>query len=142
MTANSLNHDAEALTQRFAMRLAAGLTERAVATPHDISERLRFAREKALTQAREARQAVAAPAVVGAGRSAALLTGGPAWWRRAASVLPLVVLVAGLLFIRERMAEEQVHAAAEIDAVLLADDLPPEAFSDPGFGEFLKAPPP
>ena len=33
-------------------------------------------------------------------------------------------------------------AAAEVDAALLADDLPPEAYTDPGFGEFLKAPPP
>jgi hypothetical protein len=57
-------------------------------------------------------------------------------------VLPLIVLVAGLLLIQERMAFEQVEAAAEIDAVLLADDLPPEAYTDPGFGEFLKSSPP
>lgn len=142
MTTNSLYQDTDALTHRVALRLAAGLTERATATPHDIAERLRFAREKALAQAREVRKAVAAPAVLQNGGSAAALAGGPAWWHRVASVLPLVVLVLGLLFIRERMAVEQVKAAAEIDAVLLADDLPPEAYSDPGFGEFLKAPPP
>jgi hypothetical protein len=142
MSTNSLYQDTEALTLRFVSRLAAGLTERAAATPHDISERLRFAREKALAQAREARKTVAAPAVLVAGSSSAVLGGGPAWWHRVASLLPLVVLVGGLLVIRDRMAVEQVKAAAEIDAILLADDLPPEAYSDPGFGEFLKAPPP
>ena len=30
---------------------------------------------------------------------------------------------------------------AEIDAALLADDLPPKAYSDAGFAEFLKTPP-
>jgi hypothetical protein len=37
---------------------------------------------------------------------------------------------------------QQIQAAAEVDAVLLADDLPPEAYADPGFGEFLKLPQP
>jgi hypothetical protein len=36
---------------------------------------------------------------------------------------------------------EQVVAAAEFDAQLLADDLPPAAFSDPGFAEFLRSAP-
>ena len=30
--------------------------------------------------------------------------------------------------------------AAEIDALLLSDDLPPGAYADPGFVEFLKKP--
>jgi hypothetical protein len=30
--------------------------------------------------------------------------------------------------------------AAEIDSALLADDLPPKAYSDAGFVEFLKTP--
>lgn len=142
MTKTRLPQDAEALEIRFASRLAAGLTERAAATPHDISERLRFAREQALARARESRQAQAAPAVLSTGRGAAVLGAPATWWHRAASVLPLLVLAAGLLLISERVAHEQVEAAAEIDAVLLADDLPPEAYSDPGFAEYLKTPQP
>ncbi len=143
--------DAEALEARFAARLAAGLSERAAATPHDISERLRVAREQAVTRAREARRAAAvpvtAPAVVVAGRSRGVVAlggfgGGPAWWQRVASVLPLAVLVVGLLMIQQRVVNEQVEAAAEIDSVLLADDLPPNAYSDPGFAEYLKTPAP
>lgn len=140
MTTSSLPHDAEALTLRFAARVAAGLSERATEVPHDVSERLRFAREKAVAQARIARRAAQAPVALGGGTAA--FGGGGAWWQRLASILPLVLLVAGLLLIQERVTLEQVEAAAEIDAVLLADDLPPEAYTDPGFGEFLKAPPP
>ncbi len=140
MKTTSLPHDAEALSLRFAGRVAAGLSERAADMPHDLSERLRFAREKALAQARTARRTADGPVSVGGG--AAAFGGGTAWWQRLAAVLPLIMLVAGLLLIQERVALEQVEAAAEIDAVLLADDLPPEAYSDPGFGEFLRAPPP
>ena len=53
-------------------------------------------------------------------------------------MLPLLVLVAGLVMIDNWAVREQVLAAAEIDAQLLADDLPPAAYSDPGFGEYLR----
>jgi hypothetical protein len=52
------------------------------------------------------------------------------------------VLTAGLVLIERLNNHEQIYAAAEIDAVLLADELPPSAYSDPGFGEFLKLPVP
>jgi Protein of unknown function (DUF3619) len=142
MTQTRLPQDAEALELRFATRLAAGLTERAAATRLDIAERLRFAREQALARARESRKATLAPAAAYAGHGTLALGGPPAWWQRVASILPLLLLAVGLLLISERVAEEQMLAAAEIDAVLLADDLPPEAYSDPGFAEFLKSPQP
>lgn len=146
MKTNRQFHDAAALELRFAARVAAGLNAQAAAVPHDIAERLRFGREQALAKAREARRlavaAAGAPAVVGSARGSAVLGAPAPWWQRAASVLPLLLLVVGLFFIRERMAREQVQAAAEVDAVLLADDLPPSAYSDPGFAEFLKTPEP
>jgi hypothetical protein len=144
MRVTSHHHDAEALQARLAARLAAGLSERAETLPPDIGERLRFAREQALARAHEARRPApaGAAAVVAAGRGGAVLGAPPPWWQRLASALPLAVLVAGLLLIQHRVSVEQVHAAAEIDAVLLADDLPPDAYSDPGFGEFLKSPQP
>ena len=136
--------DTEALEARLGARVAAGLSERSQVLPHDIGERLRVAREQAVARAREARRPAlaAAPAVVGVSRGAAVLAGPPAWWQRAASVLPLLVLLAGLLMIHEWLQQEQVQAAADIDAVLLADDLPPAAYTDPGFAEFLKSPAP
>ena len=63
------------------------------------------------------------------------------WWPQAASVLPLLVLVSGLLLIDNWVTREQVLAAAEIDAQLLSDTLPPTAYSDPGFAEYLRSSP-
>lgn len=130
----------EALQARVAYRLAGRLSERAANLEDDVSERLRFAREKALERAQAARAAQARP-VVGVGASgAALLGSAGGWWVRLGSVLPLIALAAGLLLIQHLHGEAQIAAAAEIDAELLADDLPPAAYSDAGFVEFLKTP--
>jgi len=56
-------------------------------------------------------------------------------------VLPLLALVGGLLLIDRLQTDAQISVAAEVDAALLADTLPPTAYSDVGFVEFLKTPP-
>ena len=131
------------LEARLGARLAAALTARSQALPHDINERLRFAREKSLAVARQSRASAADGTVIAGvtAQGSAILGGFQPWWQRAASALPLLVLVAGLVMIDNWSAREQVLAAAEIDAQLLSDDLPPAAYSDPGFGEYLRNPP-
>jgi Protein of unknown function (DUF3619) len=130
----------DALQARVAYRLAGRLSEQATTLDDDIAERLRFAREKALERAQLAR-AVQGQAVVAVSTSgAAVLGSAGGWWVRLGSVLPLIALAAGLLLIQHLHTEAQIAAAAEIDAELLADDLPPAAYSDAGFVEFLKTP--
>jgi Protein of unknown function (DUF3619) len=136
------------LEARLGARMASALTVRAQHVPHDVSERLRVAREQAVGRARVARAAQAASGTAGivvgvSARGAALLsapggTQGP-WWQRAAALLPLLVLVSGLVMIERWAVLEQVQAAADIDALLLSDGLPPTAYSDPGFGEFIRS---
>lgn len=144
MNTTSRSAGAYALEARLGARLAAGLTTRAQGVPHDISERLRVSREQAVARARLSRRAAPASsaAVVGVSRSGVATFGGfSSWWQRAASVLPLVVLVLGMVAIDHWSTREQVLAAADIDAQLLSDDLPPAAYSDPGFAEFLRSGP-
>ena len=135
---------AEAAQTRFAMRIAAALSERhRLGTDADIDTRLRFAREQALAVAAKARNAVVAgaPALVGVGGGAALLGRGTEsnpWWLRLGSLLPLAVLLAGLALIDSRYASSQIEAAVEVDSAILADALPPEAYRDQGFVEYLK----
>ncbi len=135
---------AEALEGQMALRIASHLNRGAGALSHDISERLRFGREQALSQALRARQAAVAPlapAVSWAGSSgrSVVLGGPPSVWLRLASLLPLVMLAAGLVLIQHDNYLQQIAVAAEIDSALLADDLPPAAYRDPGFGEFLRS---
>ena len=131
----------DALQSRFALRVASLLTERAAGLGPDLTERLRFAREQALVRARAARSA-GASTTVGVSRGGAAMLGlaGSGWWLKLASVLPVFALAAGLFLIQRLQDNAQISTAAEVDAALLADDLPPRAYSDAGFVEFLKTP--
>lgn len=137
----------EGLEARVALRMAGRLSAAADELPHDISERLRFGREQALSRARSARAVAAAGSPVVAARSggAAVLGFGapnsPSLWLRLASLLPLVVLAGGLVLIQVHREHEQIVVAAEIDAALLTDELPPAAYGDPGFAEYLRSDP-
>lgn len=130
-----------ALEGRFGLRVAAKLHAGSAELPHDIQERLRIARQNAVARARHQTRLAQAPAQqhVGGGL---LAMGGPesSWWVRLGSLAPLLLLVAGLLFLQEWQNIEQIDAAAQIDAELLLDDLPPEAYSDPAFTEYLLTP--
>ncbi|MCE9661251.1 MAG: DUF3619 family protein [Burkholderiales bacterium] len=129
----------EAIESRFARSIASRLSERAENVAPEIGERLRFAREKALEAGRLARSGTE---VVSAGQGSAVLgfSRSP-WWQRIATVLPLAALVGGLVLIEDWQTRSQISVAAEVDAALLSDDLPINAYRDAGFVEYLKAPP-
>jgi hypothetical protein len=49
-------------------------------------------------------------------------------------------LLAGLITIHVLQNDLRASELAEIDSALLTDDLPPAAYTDPGFLKFLKTP--
>jgi hypothetical protein len=130
----------DVLEARIARRITARLTERADELPHDVAERLRVARQQAVERARHLRKLSAATAWQPQGNASAAMSGPPSWWLRLASFVPLALLLVGLFAIQRAYLEQQIHAAAEIDEAILTDDLPPQAYTDPGFAEFLKSP--
>jgi hypothetical protein len=141
-TASDAPAQREIVETRIALRLTSHLNAGLEQLPHDVSERLRVARERSIDRARALRKFSTHPAgsVQTSPGGVAVLAGPPSWWLRIASFLPLAVLVGGLLLIQQRYTEEQISAAAEVDAALLVDELPPQAYSDPGFVEFLRTP--
>lgn len=122
---------------RFGRAVAARLSADADDMPYELRERLRAARVRAV-QARKV--PAAAPVVVGRGAAAtlALETEHRSLFNRIASVLPLIALVAGLVALHGYQADRRASELAEVDADLLTDDLPPSAYADPGFVQFLK----
>ena len=137
---NSLQHRIDILQDRYALKLTARLSQGAADVPYDISERLRAARVQAVAK-RKVGSAQMAGGVVGNGMSAALTWGsadGIGFWGRLGSVLPLVALVVGMFTINWIQNDNRAKEVAEVDAALLIDDLPPAAFSDPGFLQYLK----
>lgn len=124
----------------FGLKLAARLSQSTDALSHDISERLRAARMQAVDRYKQARM-VSASSIQSNGGAATLALGeeysGP--WRRVASIIPLLALVAGLVAIQMLDNDNRAKELAEIDSAILTDDLPPAAYTDPGFVQFLKA---
>ncbi|UXH77115.1 DUF3619 family protein [Roseateles amylovorans] len=136
-----LHQELDARVARFGLRVAAGLTEHSDSLAGDIQERLRFAREQALAKAQLARAAQPATQTTAhaTGGGTLALGGGEKTprWLKAAALLPLALLLGGLLLIQHSQWYEQIRSAAELDTEMLSKPLPPAAYSDPGFREYL-----
>lgn len=127
---------------RFGRQVAARLTAGTAEMPYGVAERLRAARVQAVARRKPANLRRAPSPSVVASAGAATLTFGDdhvSLWNRIASALPLVVLATGLILIHGIQNERRASEVAEVDAALLTDDLPPAAYADPGFIQFLKS---
>ena len=131
----------------FARRLTARLSEGNASLPYDITERLRAARMQALAQRKRpaiqtVQQTESATQILVHGASASLggwgREGGN-WWRAVMSAVPLAALVIGLFVVNMEQDDAVASEIAEVDAALLTGDLPPSAYADPGFVQFLKS---
>jgi hypothetical protein len=143
----------DAIEARYAYKVAARINESAGQLPHDIQERLKAARFQAV--AHKKRSATIAAAVdasrnleVSVGRDGSASVGGlgfgemPGWLQRLSYGLPLLALLAGLWTLQNQVDEPldpDLLIQAELDAEVLADELPPLAFLDSGFSAFVKA---
>ena len=120
--------------------IAARLTASTDNLPHDISERLKSARMQALAKRKIVRLQSAASTTVVSNGSATLGLGGgfsgfKTWF---ASFIPLVALVGGLLVIAVLQEDNRAQELADVDVELLTGDLPPAAYTDPGFAQYLR----
>lgn len=126
----------EALGKAIAARLCEGAED----LPHEVGERLKAARAQAVARRKLESQPI--PHLVMATASDAtgqLGVDGGGWWNRIASLLPLLALIAGLISITALQDDQRASELAEVDAELLTDDLPPSAYVDPGFAQYLRA---
>lgn len=136
--ANITNTDI--LMDRFGYKVAGQLAAGQNDLPYDITERLRAARVRALSQRKLATQPHT-EIVRNGGASAALTWGaaeGLSLFSGLASLLPLVALVIGLTVVKSVQDEDRVTELAAVDTALLTDELPPQAYADKGFAQFLK----
>lgn len=125
------------LEDGLAARVTAALSRGLADLPADIDERLRFARERALAH-RLAPAALPAMALATAPGCTQLGPARAGWWPRLGMLLPLLAIVAGALLVHARQQQQAAAVAARIDSRLLVDELPPQAWADPGFMAFLK----
>lgn len=134
---------AEVAQSRFGLRVAARLSAGANEMPRDVQERLRAAREQALARRKQPAPVVrlrTVSAMLANGRTASLSLGEDVlgFWGRLASMTLVCALVVGLVAVNVVQDDDRTMEVADLDATLLTDDLPPQAYSDPGFVQYLK----
>jgi hypothetical protein len=134
------NLQSEQHMDRLGRLLSNQLTLATPELPHDISERLRIARQSALAQRKPLvlTRLNAATQANANGSLTAPSDEGLNLWSILASALPLLVLLAGLVTIQWVQQDNRTAELAATDAALLTDELPPDAYTDPGFAQFLK----
>ncbi len=136
------NNTAEASTTEMDLlgrSLASHLNLASQDLGHDIGERLRVARQMALkSRPMPQRLMRHSLAVQANGTLSEQPEEGLNLWRILASALPLLALVSGLMFIQSLQQDLAESDIASLDSALLLDELPPNAYTDPGFVQFIK----
>jgi hypothetical protein len=120
---------------KFANKVRQALNEGSRVDTH-IAERLRAARERAIANRKPERE----PALAWARSTAAGVIGGFGGFGgfSVRLLLPTALLIAGLVAIYSWQQDQRAADVEELDAQLLADDLPIDAYLDRGFETWLK----
>ena len=126
----------ETQADQFGRASAALLSQSAQSLPAGIKDRLHAARIKALS-AKKAEKVLAQKPIF-AGIFGNWNSGSNGLWDSVGWIAPLVVLVFGLIGIAQWQDDSRINDIAEVDAALLSDDVPPDAYADSGFLAFLK----
>ncbi|MBF6629621.1 MAG: DUF3619 family protein [Comamonas sp.] len=144
------SHSDHLAAEQFARKLTAHLSAGEATLPYVVTERLRASREQAISQRRrpiplfalhpEAQQQTLGrqsdgTALLGAGGSQ---DNTPLWVRRVVTALPILGLACALAFISADQDSRATIDVAELDAALLTSELPPAAYTDAGFLQYLQ----
>jgi Protein of unknown function (DUF3619) len=125
----------------FALKVRRALDEQAAALPASTAERLARARRAALARRKPEAALVLVPAFAGGASTLGLPFGEaprPAsLGRRLLRAWPLVLLLAGLVGIAYWEDQQRTAELADIDAAMLSDNLPLDAYLDHGFNAYL-----
>lgn len=137
--------------QLFAHRIRQALDESAEQLPYRVTQRLARSRELALSRMPAATAALQTAGDAGRRHASATIVAtvaGPGsppsderpslWLRIAGGLVPVVVVAVGLYGIGAWKAMQEAEETAEVDAALLTDDVPLEAYVDKGFGVFIR----
>ena len=121
---------------QFGRTTAALLRQGTQSLPAGIKDRLYAARQKALSVRK--REKIQVQTHILASSAGNWSSSSNPIWDTLGWVAPLMVLVFGLIGIAQWQEDSRINDIAEVDAALLTDDVPPDAYADTGFMNFLK----
>jgi hypothetical protein len=122
----------------FAYKVRNALNENIDNIPASTAERLASARKTALSRKKKHSPLHAwLPQRAVAGDTASFFDKQSSWLGRMGLAVPALVLIAGLVGIYQFEEQQRISDTAEIDAAVLADELPLSAYLDHGFNAYL-----
>jgi hypothetical protein len=122
----------------FAYKVRHALNEHLDKLPAETTSRLAAARAKAMASKKsDAPVRARAPQVAFAGEIGDFFNEPLSWFRRLGLAVPAIVLVAGLFGIYHMEQQQRISDTAELDALVLSDELPLSAYLDHGFNAYL-----
>jgi hypothetical protein len=140
MTTTKLRRPGGNIQDSLARAITARLDEGASELPHDISERLKVARMQAISKRKLIAETTPVSVMLGNGGQASLQMGSGFrnLMTQLGSWLPLLALITGMVVIGIAQDDWTAQEIADVDTELLTDALPPAAYTDPGFAQFLR----
>jgi len=122
----------------FAYKVRHALNESADKLPPSTLEKLASARKVALfRKKKESGLRIFVPSNLLAANAGNFFSQPFFWLARMGLLLPLVILVVGLASIYQFEQQRRIDDTAEMDAAVLADELPLSAYLDHGFHAYL-----
>lgn len=123
----------------FAYKIRHALNENLDRLPQSTADRLAAARRTAVSRKKKesALRALFMRPVLSAQGGATLSGNRMTWLGRMGIAVPLIVVALGLTGIYQFEQQRRISDTAEIDAEMLADELPISAYLDQGFNTFL-----
>ncbi|RZI43077.1 DUF3619 family protein [Herbaspirillum sp. HC18] len=122
----------------FAYKVRHALNENLDQMPASATEKLASARKLALSRRKkESPLRVLVSRRLLAGNVGSFFNEPFSWLARMGLAVPLVVLVVGLTSIYQFEQQRRISDTAEMDAAVLADELPLSAYLDHGFNAYL-----
>jgi hypothetical protein len=122
----------------FAYKVRHALNENLENLPASTTEKLASARKIAVhRKKKESRLLAFVPRSAFAGAMGTIVDAPLSWLSRVGLAIPMIVLAVGLTGIYQFEQERRISDIADIDAAVLADELPLSAYLDHGFNAFL-----
>ncbi len=122
----------------FGLKVRQALNENLEQLPRSTVERLATARKFALTRKKKSSlQLIPNFIIQMAGRNAGSSSSREPWLGKMGWLLPILVLVTGLIGLYHYEAQQRINEIADIDALVLSDELPLSAYLDDGFSAYL-----
>lgn len=122
----------------FAYRVRHALNENLDQLPAATGDRLAAARQRALSRKKpDTGRRVVLPRLAAAHGGDGFFNRPVSWLGRMSFALPVVIVVASLVGMYQAEKRQHIVELAEIDAMVLSDELPLNAYLDHGFNAYL-----